>query len=628
MVSAKDTGMLVLIRLRIVTLCMLLAMVFLGVVLWRLQVLHSSRYEKDLDKQSIRRTRIPGARGRVFDRNGLVLAENRPSYCIALYAEELRQPGRLSRSVAKIDRVLDQVSALLGLPKEVTPDDIRTHIRKRRPLEFLAWRDIDYGILARFSESRVTFQGVGIHVEPVRTYPQGTLAAHVLGFVGRVDAERYRNEPESYHFYLPEMEGRDGIEKVLNRSLSGTAGGRLARVDASGYRRDDPKLQEYNVDPKPGQDVVLALDARIQKLAEASLSTNRGAAVVLDPRNGDILALASAPGYDPNAFSQTLSEEEWRRVRGDSRKVLLNRAVAGIYPPGSVFKPVIAVTALENRCATPGVAWHCGGTFRLGSVSWSCWKKSGHGDLDMVGGLEQSCNVFFCHLGTLCGIDRIYHMAAALGFGEKTGVEMPWEESGILPNDAWKRRVQRDGWRPGDTCNLSIGQGMLAVTPLQVAVCYAAIANGGRVYRPRLVLPPSALPAPGARPAPGTWIEGDLVRDLHWSAETRRTLAKGLHDVVNTETGTGKRARLAGVAVAGKTGTAEYGRKEDGRKHTWMAAFAPVDRPTHVAVILIEDGESGGRTVAPRMQALMAGIFGMSATRDETPPEPGGEIDW
>ncbi|MDI6774711.1 MAG: penicillin-binding protein 2 [Verrucomicrobiota bacterium] len=628
MVSAKDTGEMVLLRLRILTLGMFLAMAFLVVALWRVQVLHGSRYEKNLDKQSIRRTRIPGARGRILDRHGVALAENRPSFCIAVYVEELRQPGRLSRTVNKVDSVLDRVSAVLGLPKEVTRDDIKNHVGKRRPMEFLAWKDVDHGILARFAESRVTFEGVGIYVEPVRTYPQGALAAHALGYVSRADPNKF--DDESYHFYLPEMEGRDGLEKALNWALSGTAGGRLARVDAAGYRREDLG----GIDPIPGQDVVLALDARIQKLAEASLGTNRGATVVLDPRNGDVLALASAPGYDPNTFSRSISERQWKQIRSDVRKTLLNRAVAGIYPPGSVFKPVVALTALENRCAAPSAGYNCSGAFQLGNVSFRCWKNSGHGELNMVGALEQSCNAFFCHLGVLCGNERIYHMAAAMGLGEKTGVEVAWEEPGILPNDAWKQRVYGDKWRLGDTCNIAIGQGMLAATPLQMAMVMAAIANGGRVYRPRLVLHPTAQSAQPVRSEQASYQavlgktqDGNLARDLHWSAETRGTLVKGLRGVVNADTGTGKRARLANLVVAGKTGTAEFGKKEEGRKHTWMAAFAPADNPTRVAVILIEEGESGGRTAAPRIRTLMAGIFGVSETREDTAPAPGRELD-
>jgi penicillin-binding protein 2 len=357
--------------------------------------------------------------------------------------------------------------------------------------------------------------------------------------------------------------------------------------------------------------------------------------VVLDPRNGDVLALVSAPHYDPNAFSRTLSDEEWKQVMTDPSKVLVDRAVAGIYAPGSVFKPVVAVAALENHCATPATSFTCGGVFEMSGLSMKCWKKSGHGTVDLIEGLEQSCNVYFIHLGMQCGNEKIYHMAAALGFGEKTGIELPKEVAGILSNDTWKRRVYHDGWRPGDTANLSIGQGMLAVTPLQVAVATAAIANGGKVFKPRLVLHPASQGGGPGRPASrsheavvGRRLDGDVVRDLKLSPETVRTVKKGMFNVVNAETGTGKRARLGDVAVAGKTGTAEYGKRGEGKKYTWMTAFAPVDNPTHVVVILIEDGESGGKTVAPRMKTLVAGIFGVPEAHTEAAPYPEGELDW
>ncbi len=618
-------------RLRIVSASMLLAQVFLALLFWRLQGMQASRYEESVARQSIRAMRLPGARGRVFDRHGVVLADNRPSFCIAVYAEELRQPGRLSRTIDRIEEVLRRVSRVIHMPCTLTRDHIARHLEKRRPLELLAWKDVHYESLSRFAESRLTFEGVGIYVEPIRTYPQGCLAAHVLGYVGRRDPAQYREESESYHYYLPEMEGRDGIEKVMNAALLGRAGGRLVRVDAAGYRREDLG----GIEPTPGQDVVLALDARIQKLAEACLGTNKGAVVVLDPRNGDVLALASSPTYDPNMFSPSLDPHTWEQIRRDARKVLLNRAVAGVYPPGSVFKPIVMLAALRYGSAAAASSYICTGAFSIGDVTFRCWRQSGHGPLDMVTALEQSCNPYFCHLGLLCGHERIFFTAQSLGLGARSGIALPFEEAGVLPNDAWKRRLFHDAWRPGDTCNLSIGQGMLGVTPLQIAVAMAALANGGRVYRPRLVLgswPSSAEPFPDQRRPPPVFPagtpSGELVADLAWVRDASPLMRQALCQVVNAENGTGKRARLRRVTVAGKTGTAEYGKKTEDRRHTWMVAFAPAENPVCLAVILIEDGESGGRTAAPRMRALLSGILGI----DE--PEPGvesafpGEAEW
>jgi penicillin-binding protein 2 len=278
--------------------------------------------------------------------------------------------------------------------------------------------------------------------------------------------------------------------------------------------------------------------------------------------------------------------------------------------------------------------------FHLGSTPFHCWRKSGHGTLDMTEALEQSCNVYFCQLGLMCGQEKIFHMAEALGLGSRTGIELETEEAGVLPSDAWKRKTFHDAWRPGDTCNISIGQGMLAVTPLQMAVITSAIANGGKVYRPRLILEPQMktgrfvrhdFERRGGNEARVT--KGDLIKDLRWSAETVKVLKKALYGVVNDSTGTGKRAKIPGVEIAGKTGTAEYGKKEEGKKYTWMVAFAPVETPRYAAAIVIEDGVSGGVTAAPCMRKMMAGLFGVSETGEGQPDTPSatgttGDLPW
>jgi penicillin-binding protein 2 len=576
------------LRVRLVTVGMLAALAFLCINLWRIQVLSAPEYRNSLDRQSMRRVRLPGIRGRILDRNGVCLAANEASYCMAIYTEELRQPGRRSHTVDKVEEVVNALSVVLGHPPQVTRDDIEQHVIRRLPLPFLAWHGLDDAALARWAESTEAFTGVDVYVEPVRVYPNGTHASHLIGYVGR--AKPVVNKEDAYHYYVPEMEGREGMECVMDGQLKGQSGGRLIRVDASGFKHDETGERE----PVAGDDIVLTLDMRIQILAENVLSNQPGAAVVLDVRNGDVLALASSPTYDVESLK---SKAAWGRVISDPRRPLINRAIAGRYPPGSTFKPLVAITGLESGRITPETVLQCPGYYQVGNRPIRCWSRRGHGALSLRKAIEQSCNPFFCETGIICEYKRIFHMADAFGFGHRMGLELRGESAGLLPDNEWKRRVMSDSWRPGDTCNVSIGQGALLVTPLQMAVFVAALANGGYVYRPRLVN--------------NGISEGDLMNRMAWSADTMRVVRGGMFDVVQAETGTGKRARIDGVTMGGKTGSAQY---SQGRTHAWMILFAPFDNPRYAVAMMLENSVSGGISVAPRIRQLIQKILVLDGT--------------
>jgi penicillin-binding protein 2 len=589
-------------RLRVMLICMMAVFVLLAGGMWRIQVAKGKSYQRDLVKQSVRRVRIPGMRGCILDRHGIRLADNRPSYCIALYLEELRQPGRWPRTINAVEKQLDELSQIIGVPRNLTREDIQMHIRKRLPLPLMAWKDLPDAPLARLAEKTLLTPGVDISTEAVRVYPQGKAACHVLGYVGRSEIGKNEEdeEEEPYHYYLPEMAGMAGVEKRFDGLLKGEAGGRLVRVDVSGFRHDDLGIKP----PKNGNDIRLSLDVEIQKSVEAALEGVRGSAVVVDPNNGDILAMASTPGYDPNRFIPRITSRDWDALMEDPAKPLINRAAAGAFAPGSIFKPVVAMAALENRKANSQMTFNCPGHFELGRARFRCWFTPGHGSMNMQQAIKNSCNVYFFHVGLLSGIDAIYHMAAALGLGQKTGVALDYEVAGNLPDDAWKRRTQRDGWREGDTCNLSIGQGFLTVTPLQMAMVTATIANGGQLYRPRLLL---EVISPEGHVVQR--IPPQVVNDLHWNAANLRVVRNGMLDVVQGERGTGRYAMIPNVQVAGKTGTAEYGRKDEGKKLAWMIIFAPFDKPKYAIVMMVEDAVSGGTTVAPLMNKVLSKLF-------------------
>ncbi|HMP90594.1 MAG TPA: penicillin-binding protein 2 [Kiritimatiellia bacterium] len=587
-----------LLRLRLLLVVFLTAQAVLGLFLWRIQVANTDRYEIDLAQQSIRRVRLPGVRGCMFDRNGLLLADNRPSYGVALYLEELRKYRSEGRTIDHIQNVVAQLSEIIGLPPEIERRDIVTHINRRLPLPLVAWRELPEDALARFVEFGLSIPGVDIYTQPVRVYPQGELACHALGYVGRADPPTGEEEP--FHYYLPEMAGRAGLERTMDHVLRGEAGGQLMRIDVVGYRRHDVAIRT----PRRGQDVMLSLDARIQRVVENALDGVVGSAVILDPGNGDVLAIASTPGYDLNSFVPRISTETWQGLNNDPRTPLLNRAVGGLYPPGSTFKMITALAGLVNNKSRATDIHNCPGSFTLGNATFRCWHRSGHGHINMEQAIEVSCNVYFFHVGLQCGIDAIYHMATAFGLGSKSGIELDADLAGLVPNPGWKRHVHRDGWRDGDTCNVSIGQGSLLVTPLQMAMMTATLANGGTVYQPRLVI---GVRAEGMETYQG--IEPVVANRMNWDRRHIDVVRKGMRDVIMTARGTGRTARIPGVVAAGKTGTAEFGRKEDRQRHAWMVAFAPYDNPKYAIALLVDEGVSGGETAAPRMKKILEGLF-------------------
>jgi penicillin-binding protein 2 len=593
-------------RIALFALLIAAGIVFLAVSLHRVQVERFSVLALDQLRQSVRRVQVPGPRGRIFDRNGVCLADNRASYCIAYYVEELRKRGRWINTIRAVDADVDRLAAELGIPRQLSFTAISNHVLQSLPMPLLAWRDVDQETLARWAETVEPFPGVDVFVQPERIYPQGALAAHVLGYVGR---DRPLPLPgQKIHFYLPEMIGKQGIERQYNPTLTGTSGGRLIRVDARGY-----KHAVWEGEPSvAGADVHLTLDIEVQRALEKVLRGWRGAGVVLDPRNGEVLALTSSPTFNPNDFVPVLTPGVWKRLNDDPALPLFNRAVLGRYAPGSTFKPVTAIAALRHGIS-PDMTYVCGGAFELGTMRLRCWNTYGHGEIALRKAIEQSCNAFFCHLGHTIGYAPVYEEARRLGLGTPTGIDLPSEGGGLLPTGAWKEKQMRDAWRPGDTCQISIGQGLLLTTPLQMALLTSVFANGGTVYRPHLVRR-AGLP--------------ETLNMMDWPPAAITLVRDGMHDVA--ELGTGRRARVRGTAVAAKTGTAEVDVGGVRRKNTWVTAFAPFEQPTVAVAIMVENGESGGLTVAPMVHDVLASVFGETPregddTADTAAPEVRGD---
>lgn len=586
------------LRVYITLALMITAYLFLLGSLWRLQVSRVSQFESKIEGQSLRRVRLPGIRGKIYDRNGLCLADNKPTYSVVLFLESIRRAGPWSRTLDRAMEVMDQVVEVTGLDPVRTRDDIWKHVRLRLPLPLVLWRDISSRpqAMARLTELGGEIPGIDLYPQATRHYPYSPYTSHLLGYIGRADLSK-QNEKERYNYYLPEMGGRDGLEKLFDPFLRGEAGGKIVQIDVSGYHHGELARR----DPKRGGDLRLTLDMEIQLLAHQALGTNRGSVVVLDPNNGDVLAMFSAPCYDANRFVPYITTKDWKQVREDPGKPLLNRAVAGLYPPGSIFKPLVGLAASTVDPEAIHTVYDSPSTFRIGRRTV---RTQGHGKVDMRQALKHSANVYFFKTALKNGRESIITEALAVGFGKKTGVEVYFEKAGLVPTLEWQRSAKHGGWTDGDTCNLSIGQGFLTVTPLQMAMMTATIANGGFLYHPRLI-------QASRLPEDENYTDHPVRRvgKMNWSQPALAVVRGGMHDVIMAKEGTGTKAAVEGLDFAGKTGTAEYGRKRDGKKHTWMIAFAPFDHPQYAVAFLIEDGVSGGKTVGPRMKILMQGLL-------------------
>ena len=616
-------------RMGLLAAAMALCLLRLGAALHRIQTRESEGYAREQIRHSIRRVRLPATRGRILDRNGVVLADNKPSFSIAIYIEDLRRPGPWSNTVNRVDTLLDTLAEVTGKERDVSVKDIWNHIRLRRAIPLLAFTGLTDAELARYAESarnlgdgERSLAGTDVYAGAERVYPHGNLAAHLIGYVGRDNSKNdgagasggagaasaaqaldeewetiaEDSRTKDINFYLPDLTGRGGVEMYFDAQLAGAGGGKLIRVDAIGYRHEE----NMALAPVPGRDVVLAIDAALQKTAEDALDSagkGRGAAVVISLDNGDMLAAATAPRFDLRDCSPRLSPKLWNGLVNDPARPLVNRALSGAYPPGSVFKPVVALCGLSHGMVGADEATPCPGSITVGSRVIKCASKYGHGNIAMRRALSVSCNPYFISLGLKLGLEKIREDCLRLGLGAapQIGVKV---SPGLLPSAEYKMRRWREGWRGGDTANLSIGQGYLTATPLQIASMTAAIALDGRTLKPRLVRGDGGDRAEFGEP-------------MGWSKRDLALVKGGMFDAINdAREGSGRRAAIPGVKAAGKTGTAEYTENGERKKHAWMICYAPAEKPQYAIAVVMEDSDSGGHTAAEILRKLLVQLFG------------------
>ena len=576
------------------------------------QIDRGESYRDRISRQSIRRIRIPARRGRIFAADMRVLADNRGGCMILLYPEEMRQPGRRSRALT-IDYIDRAARAIAGVLHRDTPpvsrSDISRHLIQSPGLPLILYRGLSVPEAAAVLELARFFNGIGIEEDISRAYPGGSLAAHLVGYTGRADP-RAASDRRRFSYYVPDLVGRAGLERRFDRipglggeegaGLLGMPGYSLAQVDYLGFIRT--RRLEYRP-PEDGYHLVLTLDSRAQQLAEEAIAGRRGAFVLLDAETGAVLAMASSPAYDLDRFSPYLPSDYYRMLLEDPARPMLNRAIFGTYTPGSVLKPLVAMALLENG-VDPSEKVLCEGFAAIGTGGIHCASRYGHGELDLEEALERSCNVYFITNGIRVGFGSIAAVLRSAGLGEPTGFELG-DARGDFPSAELKKRLYRTGWTPFDTGLISIGQGVITVTPLQVAVYVAAIANGGRVMRPyvaeRMV----------DRNGMTVWRgEPEERNRLAVSPEHLELVRSGMHRVVHEPKGSGRRADTPVIDLSGKTGSAEVGSGAARYKNTWFTAFGTCRGGTYAAVLLIERGDSGGGTCAPRMRRFFESYLG------------------
>jgi penicillin-binding protein 2 len=621
-------------NLRLVFLGAIMLLGLAGIVLrlWQVQIAEYQKYAAKIASGSKVTVRIPAVRGEIRDRNGIALVENRMSVDVDFYLpdmvrayremngyspmvdDSIRVHGMLRETkIADIEKIVREIIIpeleKYSLAEDYNSNKLKVHYKNNYEVPFNYRQDIDFESNAIFSERNLGLPGVRIEQKPVRQYVYGALGAHFLGYVGMPNNLDKLPDIKQFNFYDPDMEGKAQIELFLNDYLKGTPGVRILQRDAKGIiKQDDVKI----VEPKQGANVYLTVDARIQFIAEQALrAVGRGAAVVVDPNNGDILAMASVPSYDPNTFIPAIAAKDWIALNKDETDPLLNRSISG-YAPGSTYKIPIGLAGL--RAGKGERAHHCSGGVTYGDKFMRCWiasKGGSHGSLRLADAIKVSCNAFFYQFGNEAGIDQIVAMGNLLGLGQKSGIPLSGEAPGVLPGPEWLAAINPQArWTSGLTANTSIGQGDVLASPLQMAMVTAAVANGGTSYYPRMIDKVVSQDGEILVQEPSK-VRASLITDGGLTADQIEKVRLGMKKVVNEGGGTAGKARIKGMDVAGKTGTAQFWRSGIKDNHTWFIAFAPYDQPKYAVCVMVQGAHAGGAVSAPIAAKILEDSFAL-----------------
>ena len=552
-------------------------------VAW-IQIIQGERFFQLSQTSRLRLIPLPNPRGLIVDRKERIIADNTASFSLGVIPENLNQSQEI---LYKLKKVLPDLDIQLSKNKiKEAPNPFRPVIIRE---------NLDLSKVTYLLEREREFSSVVIQAQPVRNYPQEKLLGNIVGYLGKIDKKELKNlstlgaEPG-------DLVGKTGIEKTYNSYLQGEKGGKQVEVDAHG--RVLKIISEKA--PLPGNTVYLNIDLDIQKIAKEEMGERKGVVLVSNPHTGEILTILSSPSFDPNLFARGISEKKWGQLSQHSGNPIKNRAIGGEYPPGSIFKIILVAAALDEKNISPANIFTCNGSHKVGNRFFKCWKEEGHGKLDLEEALIHSCNVYFYQLGLKIGVKEIMRYAQLFNLGELTGVDLVSEKKGFLPTSNWKRKTYKESWYPGDTANLSIGQGYILVTPLQMLNMINAIANGGYFVQPHLVR--KIVNA-----------KGEIIFQPHPEKSNKAFLPdstlKFFHQVLTgvVEKGTGWRAKNKTVKIAGKTGTAELA--GDQNPHNWFIGYAPTNEPTLSIVVLVENREEE-ISIAPQIVGkILSRIF-------------------
>ena len=572
-------------------ICVLGAFVVLFVRLIYLQVITGEELRRLSLNNSIRLQSIDPPRGRVYDRNQSVLVDNRPSFDVSI----------ILRDAAPVEQTIEKLSEYIKIPS----DDLMATIKNTKGFSsykpVLLKQDIGRDALAALEAHKYDLPGVAVKVNLRRNYINNQYAAHLLGYLSEINSDEL-NSGKYAGYRSGDLIGKFGVEKTFENVLRGERGGRQVRVNAKGQVVRVLKT----VAAIPGHDVYLTIDQDVQKKAEELLEGIVGAVVAMEPASGRILALASSPSFDQNFFVGGISRENWTYLITNPFRPMSNRAIQGEYPPGSTYKMITAMAGLQEGVIDTETTYYCPGFHKFGNRVYRCWKKGGHGTVDIIKALEESCDVYFYQVGQLLGVDRLAWYAKAGGLGTRTGINLDHESLGLIPTAAWKKRRLREPWQQGETLSVAIGQGFNTASPVQMAVLISAVAAGGQRYKPLLL--------EAVKTFDGRLLHVEspqVVGRLPVDDATLQLVQKGLWQAVNGEHGTARRIRMKDISISGKTGTSQVvSRKDDDelpederpvhlRPHAWFVAYAPSDDPKIAVAVVVEHGEHGSGAAAP-----------------------------
>jgi len=579
-----------------VFVCLLFAILLLR--LTSMQIFKGTYYEGLARNNRMRIVSIPAQRGKILDRNHEILADSRPAYNVMVIPEDIRNISEISKRLA---RILDRDE------KEIAEMIKEAKLRPFRPV-YIA-RDISFTQMAMIENQLYSLPGISIDTSNERDYVSRGLATHVLGFLGEIShKELSAADPDSD--YAPgDLIGKTGIELICEEKLRGVKGARAFEVDALGRKMRVVDEQS----PISGEDVVLTIDKRLQLIAKQSLGDRAGAVVAIAPSTGEILAMASSPCYDPTVFLSPMTSEAWKQIIDNPMHPLENRAIRGVYSPGSTYKVLMAALALTDGYITTKTRYHCPGKYTLGNTVFKCWRKEGHGSVDLIDAMCVSCDVYFYNLGERIGINRMSSFVRDLGLGRKTGIELKDESAGLVPTVAWKRKRFGQPWHKGESVITAIGQGFTLVTPLQMAKVMSSVVNGGKIMTPRIL---ASTPE---------HLEGNVKI----GEEELDIIKAGLRAVVDEERGTAHVIMDPMFSIGGKTGTAQVAKGYVSklpdeadipyklRDHAWFFGFSPVENPEILVVAILEHGGHGASIAAPIVRDVIKGYYYSKGLTDE-----------